>query len=140
MIAGLLGKMDVRPLGRRTSAAFRSAISCVVVQTTKRGFVRDARAPRSVQPCVVGCAGSAALVAPDLCQGPLVNVPGAIRLDIAIAVVLENQGEGSDYAAPVFRAIVETYYFGEPRARPWFGPLGGPLYTPTPLVTETPEE
>jgi len=62
--------------------------------------------------------------------------------DIAIAVVLENQGEGSDYAAPVFRAIVETYYYGSPRAVPWFGPIGGPLYTPTPfggIPTKTPK-
>lgn len=61
--------------------------------------------------------------------------------DIAIAVVIENIGEGSDYAAPVFRAIVETYYFGNPQSRPWFGPIGGPLYTPTPfggIPTETP--
>ena len=64
------------------------------------------------------------------------------RPDIAIAVVLENIGEGSDYAAPVFRAIVETYYFGNPQSRPWFGPIGGPLYTPTPfggIPTETPK-
>jgi len=62
--------------------------------------------------------------------------------DIAIAVVLENQGEGSDFAAPVFRAIVETYYYGSPRSSPWFGPIGGPLYTPTPfggIPTKTPK-
>jgi len=63
--------------------------------------------------------------------------------DIAIAVVLENQGEGSDYAAPVFRAIVETYYFGTPRSKPWYADsYGAPLYTPTPfggIPTETPQ-
>jgi penicillin-binding protein 2 len=61
--------------------------------------------------------------------------------DIAIAVILENQGEGSDYAAPVFRWIVETYYYGTPQSRPWFGPFGGPNFTPTPfggIPTKTP--
>ena len=60
--------------------------------------------------------------------------------DIAIAVILENQGEGSDWAAPIFRWMVETYYFGTPQTVPWFGPIGNP-YTPTPpggIPTKTP--
>jgi penicillin-binding protein 2 len=62
--------------------------------------------------------------------------------DIAVAVLLENAGEGSDYAAPLFRAIIESYYYGSPQATPWFGPVGGPLYTPTPfggVPTRTPK-
>jgi len=63
--------------------------------------------------------------------------------DIAIAVILENQGEGSDWAAPVFKRMVETYYLGSPTTVLWFEQsILGPTLTPTPLggiPTETPE-
>jgi penicillin-binding protein 2 len=54
--------------------------------------------------------------------------------DIAVAVIVENAGEGSDYAAPLFRALVETYYYGSWQARPWYASnFGEATYTPTPF-------
>lgn len=45
--------------------------------------------------------------------------------DIAIAVVLEDQGDGSEFAAPIFRRLVEVYFTGGPqRGFPWESQIG----------------
>jgi penicillin-binding protein 2 len=62
--------------------------------------------------------------------GYTMNAANSGKPDIAIAVLLENAGEGSDWAAPVFRGIVQSYYYGSPQTTPWFGPFDQ-LYTPT---------
>ncbi len=59
--------------------------------------------------------------------------------DIAIAVIVENKGEGSDYAAPIFKRIIEIYYQGRPQNIYWFESTFGITETPTLPVTRTPE-
>jgi penicillin-binding protein 2 len=46
--------------------------------------------------------------------------------EIAIAVIVEHSGEGSVYAAPLFRKVVEAYFKIEPTPTP------GPTPTATP--------
>lgn len=58
--------------------------------------------------------------------------------DVAAVVILENAGEGSEMAAPVFKGILQLYFTGKRDPFPW-ETLPGVWKTPTPEETETPE-
>jgi len=59
--------------------------------------------------------------------------------DIAVAVVVNNKGEGAQWALPIFRRIMEIYFYGHPQyVYRWesnFGVLAAPTATQTLIPT-----
>lgn len=58
--------------------------------------------------------------------------------DVAAVVIIENGGEGSEVAAPIFKGLMQLYYFGKRDPFPWETQVGV-WKTPEPEETATPE-
>jgi penicillin-binding protein 2 len=59
--------------------------------------------------------------------------------DLAMAVLVENMGDGSEFGAPIFRRLMEVYFNGRPlSAFPWENRIGeiDPTYFMTPEELE----
>lgn len=62
------------------------------------------------------------------------ELPGCSeKPDIAIAVIVENIGAGSEYAAPMFRRMLQVHYLGSPQRLMWWEKSFGVPKTPTPI-------
>ncbi len=124
---------DVLPLSPDNLKAIQDAMRMVVA--SPRGTAHHRL--RSLQIPVAGKTGTAQTGGDPhawFAGYTFANIEGVP--DIAIAVIVENIGEGSDYAAPIFKRVVETYFYGKAQSiYPWEAGIGvprAPEPTPTP--------
>ena len=57
----------------------------------------------------------------------------ATKPDIAVAVIVESIGDGSEYGAPIFRRMIQVHYFDTPQSLFWWEANYGVPRTPTPI-------
>ena len=126
------------PVSQKTLDALKEGMQMVVREqkgTAYRTFV-------GVNTPIYGKTGTAttSLAEPHAWFAGFTDAGNANKPDIAIVVIAENSGDGSVYAAPIFRRVIEAYFTGEAyRLYPWESQLYV-TKTPTEEFTPTPAQ
>jgi penicillin-binding protein 2 len=109
------GTLPVKP---STIAALQEGMRLVVQD--KRGTAHATFA--GMETPIYGKTGTAttSLEDPNAWFAGFTKANNPDKPDIAIVVIAENAGDGSKYAAPIFRRVIQDYFTGEPKnLYPW---------------------
>jgi penicillin-binding protein 2 len=110
------GTLPVKP---ENLAMIQEAMKGVTSSTDPRGTAYDVFNGLKIP--IHGKTGTAQTgVDPHAWFAAYSNANNPDRPDIAVAVIVENGGEGSEWAAPIARRIFELYFLGRPaKLYPW---------------------
>lgn len=119
----VVGTLPVKP---ETLAAIQEAMGMVIRES--RGTAYDVVGAYPIE--MYGKTGTAQVgggLDPHAWFVTYTNEGDPEKPDIAVVVIAENAGEGSEIAAPIARRVLDIYFFGQPRLRyPWEDRLGVP--------------